>query len=80
VGTKVGGMLETILHGRTGLLVEPERPDLLANAVLTVLSDREMASRMGVVGRARAVEQFSWRARANRLLSAYRMVSKTGRA
>jgi glycosyltransferase involved in cell wall biosynthesis len=80
VGTKVGGMLETILDGQTGLLVEPERPDLLANAVVTLLSDRETASRMGAMGRARAVEHFSWRARADRLLSAYRMVSKTGRA
>jgi glycosyltransferase involved in cell wall biosynthesis len=80
VGTKVGGMLETILDGQTGLLVEPERPDLLANAVVPLLSDRETASRMGAMGRARAVEHFSWRARADRLLSAYRMVSKTGRA
>lgn len=74
VGTKVGGMLETILDGETGLLVEPERPDLLADAVVSLLNDAETAREMGTKGRARAVEHFSWRARAERLLSAYRMV------
>lgn len=74
VGTKVGGMLETILNGETGLLVEPERPDLLAEAVVSLLNDPEKADRMGGKGRARAVKHFSWRARAERLLSAYRMV------
>lgn len=74
VGTKVGGMLETIVNGQTGLLVDPERPDLLAEAVVSLLNDRETAVWMGANGRTRAVERFSWRARADRLLSAYRMV------
>lgn len=80
VGTKVGGMLETIIDGQTGLLVEPERPDLLAAAVVSLLGDRETADRMGAKGRTRAVEHFSWRARADRLLSVYRMVLNEGHA
>ncbi|MDG4553138.1 MAG: glycosyltransferase family 4 protein [Candidatus Competibacter sp.] len=74
VGTKVGGMLETILNGETGLLVEPERPDLLADAIVSLLKDTETAQTMGANGRSRAVEHFSWRARVDRLLSAYRLV------
>jgi glycosyltransferase involved in cell wall biosynthesis len=74
VGTKVGGMLETVLDGETGLLVEPERPDLLADAVMSLLEDPNLARRMGTRGRARAVQHFSWRARSDRLLAAYRKV------
>lgn len=74
VGTKVGGMLETVVDGETGLLVEPERPDLLAEAVISLLENPEAAYAMGVKGRSRAVERFSWRARADRLLSVYQMV------
>lgn len=74
VGTKVGGMRETIRDGETGLLIEPERPDSLAEAVVSLLNNPETARRMGNKGRVRAVEHFSWRARAERLLSAYRMV------
>lgn len=75
VGTKVGGMLETVLDGDTGLLVEPERPDLLAEAMLAVLTDPNKAGQMGAQGRVRAVSQFSWRARAERLVSAYRTLT-----
>jgi glycosyltransferase involved in cell wall biosynthesis len=74
VGTKIGGMLETVLDGETGLLVEPERPDLLSDAVVSLLEDADRAKRMGIRGRAQAVEHFSWRARAERLLSAYRKI------
>ena len=76
VGTKVGGMLETIHDRETGFLVEPERPDLLADAIVSLLSDPHTSGQMGSKGRARAVEHFSWRARAERLLTAYRMVLK----
>ena len=74
VGTRIGGMLETVLDGETGLLVEPERPDLLADAILSLLREPGRAATMGAKGRARAVERFSWRARAERLLSAYERV------
>jgi glycosyltransferase involved in cell wall biosynthesis len=74
VGTKVGGMLETVLDGHTGLLVEPERPDLLAEAVVSLLEDPERAARMGAKARVRVVERFSWRSRSDRLLAAYRKI------
>lgn len=80
VGTKIGGMLETVLDGETGLLVEPERPDLLAETVISLLKDPETAQVIGAKGRTRAVEHFSWRARADRLLSAYRIVLDRGYA
>jgi glycosyltransferase involved in cell wall biosynthesis len=78
VGTKVGGMLETIVDGDTGLLVEPERPDLLAEAIVSVLQDPGLSRTMGEKGRVRAVEHFSWRARADRLITAYQTILNRG--
>ncbi len=49
VATRVGGLADTVDDGRTGLLVEPGRPDLLAAAVLEVLSRRD---EMGAAARA----------------------------
>lgn len=80
VGTRVGGMLETVLDRETGLLVEPERADLLAEAVVSLLEDPGWAKQMAIKGRARAVELFSWRARSDRLLSAYRKLLHQDRA
>lgn len=71
IGTRIGGMKETIIDGETGLQVDPERPDLLAQAIVSVLENRDKAGSMGRAGRQRAVEQFSWRARAVRLRRLY---------
>lgn len=71
VGTRVGGMRETILDGRTGLLVEPEAPQELASALASLLLDEGRARAMGAAGRRRAVEHYSWQARAERLTELY---------
>lgn len=72
VATRVGGMAETVVDGETGLLVEPEQPERLADAMVAILTDPERARRMGRVGRERAVANYSWSARAGRLLDIYR--------
>jgi glycosyltransferase involved in cell wall biosynthesis len=80
VGTRVGGMCESIVNGHTGMLVEPERPSELAAALIHVLADQARAREMGRQGRARAVEQFSWKARADRLMAVYRRLDEQPRA
>lgn len=80
VGTRVGGMVETVADGETGLLVEPERPELLAEAIVSLLQDDERRRMLGARGRRRAVGQFSWGAQSDRLLSIYRNVLDQERA
>jgi glycosyltransferase involved in cell wall biosynthesis len=75
VATKVGGMLETVVHGQTGLLVEPEQPEPLAQAMIDILADRERAASQGAAGRQRAEAQFSWAARGRRMAEVYRQLS-----
>lgn len=71
VGTRIGGMCESIAHGSTGILVEAEAPGELARALVSVLGDPARAAAMGRAGRKRAVELYSWEARARRLLAVY---------
>jgi glycosyltransferase involved in cell wall biosynthesis len=58
VATDIRGCREEVVHGKTGLLVPPKRPDLLASAIISVISDAPTADRMGELGRERAVEWF----------------------
>ncbi len=74
VGTRIGGMCESIVNGTTGVLVEAEEPAELAQALITVLEDPTRARNMGREGRKRAAEHFSWEARAKRLMNVYRSV------
>jgi glycosyltransferase involved in cell wall biosynthesis len=72
VGANIGGMQETILHGVTGFHVESDAPDALVAAINRLFADESLATRMGANGRERATTQFTWAARAGRLLELYR--------
>lgn len=47
VGTRVGGLPDVIEDEGTGLLVEPYDPNALARAINRILSDSDLAERMG---------------------------------
>lgn len=51
VATRVGGIPELVEHGVNGLLVEPNDPDALAEALLAVLENADMAAHLGRQGR-----------------------------
>jgi glycosyltransferase involved in cell wall biosynthesis len=51
VGSRVGGIPDVVADGETGVLVPPEDVDALAAALVSVLSDRALAERLGTEGR-----------------------------
>jgi alpha-maltose-1-phosphate synthase len=71
VASAVGGILEVVEDGRTGLLVEPGRPDDLAAAIGRLLADPAQGRAMGRAGRARVEAQFSWASVAARTRDVY---------
>jgi glycosyltransferase involved in cell wall biosynthesis len=42
VATRVSGLAEVVRHGTTGVLVEPEQPQALADAVINLLADAHL--------------------------------------
>lgn len=49
IGTRVGGIPDLVDDGRNGLLIEPGSTAALADALLRLLGDRELARRLGEV-------------------------------
>ncbi len=61
VAAAVDGVPEVIEEKRTGLLVPPKIPQLLADAVIRLLEDRELAGRLGERARATVPLRFPLR-------------------
>jgi len=59
VATSVGVIPELVDDGTSGLLVDPDDPDGLGRALVTILEDRELADQMGREGRRLARERVS---------------------
>jgi glycosyltransferase involved in cell wall biosynthesis len=51
VASRVGGLVEFVQDGRSGILVPPGDPSALENALRAVACDRELAERLGAEGR-----------------------------
>ncbi len=59
VATNVGGNLEAIEDGKSGILVPAKSADALAGAVISLLADPEKAGRLGMAAKRRARALFS---------------------
>ncbi len=60
VGTSVGGISDVLIHDVTGLAVEPDQPEALADAIERLLGDEALRQRLGAAARQHALSQFSW--------------------
>lgn len=61
-----GGATDAVVHGETGLLVDPLDHVAVADALVALLSDHDLACRLARGGRAHA-ERFTWEAAAQRV-------------
>ena len=61
VATRVGGTPEAVVDGVTGILVSPADSAALADAIVHLLSNPELAAHLGCAARARIADHFSVR-------------------
>jgi glycosyltransferase involved in cell wall biosynthesis len=71
IGSAVGGIVDTVVDGQTGLHVPPRRPDLVADALAALLPDVERRTAFGRAAAARARGRYSWDRVASLTLQAY---------
>jgi phosphatidylinositol alpha-1,6-mannosyltransferase len=62
-----GGAPEAVKPGETGLVVDPTTPGPLAEAIVSLLLDRERANRMGRAGAEWVHREWTWERMADRL-------------
>lgn len=68
IGSRTGGVPEAIQNNVTGILVAPDNPTMLADAIKTLLHEQALRVRLGQNGKQFALEQCQWSQRAQVLL------------
>jgi glycosyltransferase involved in cell wall biosynthesis len=71
VATRVGGLLDLVVDGETGIVVPPRDPAALRSALERLLADPDLRRKLGSAGRDRARTHFSWERVTDATLAAY---------
>src|SRR5207302_11303380 len=71
VAGAVGGLLDLVVDGETGLLVPPRDVGALRAALEHLLGDRELRQRLGAAARERILKHFSWPTVTDATIAAY---------
>lgn len=69
VAGRSGGVPDAVLHGQTGLLVDPYSPVEATEAILYLLCNPDQAKRLGETGKKRALTEFTGKVAAEKLLA-----------
>jgi hypothetical protein len=79
IGTNVDGIPEAILDQMTGVLVPPESPTDLAQALVRLIADEPMRTRMGLAAQKRARADFTIAKSADSMIAAFREIRERRR-
>lgn len=71
VATAVGGIREIIQNGVTGILVEPDNPHAMSEAMQAVLENEELRDRLAINGYESVKRHFQWEIAGTRYESAF---------
>ena len=78
VTSRSGTVPETVINGTTGLVVEKNNVEELAQALLLLLQDDERREAMGRAGRRRVMRHFTWDAIAEGMRKRYETLVRAG--
>ena len=71
IATKIDGIPEIIYDGYSGILVQVDDPDALAQALIKLYHDSEFRSRLGACGREQVSKDYTWHVIALRYLRVF---------
>ncbi len=78
VASAVNAVPDVVLPGETGLLVPPQRPDLMASAIAYLLDSPAAAARMAAAARGRLAGRYAETALRDALAAAYAPATRAG--
>lgn len=75
VATRVGGIPEVLIHGKTGILVAPNQPRQLASAIRQLLENETLRQQLADAGAAWVTEKCDWSISGEQFAKIYQKLS-----
>ena len=75
IASNIGGPAEINQNQKTGLLVPPAQPTILATKILELLDNETKMKKMGINARKTAIEKYSWEKISEKYHSLYRTLT-----
>ncbi len=76
IATKVAGFQEVVRDGETGILVDVDDAQAMADAMKKLYDDKELREQYGKAGRKRVQNLYNWNENVDEMITLYRNVSK----
>jgi glycosyltransferase involved in cell wall biosynthesis len=71
-----GGLIELVTHNKTGIIVEPENINLIADEVIRLVDDPALVEKMGLNAEKRIIEKHTYEHEAKNYESIYQELIK----
>ena len=68
IGGRSGGAVEAVEQGVNGLLVDPNSINEIAQALISLLTNKDKAQSLGEQGRKRVFEKFNWKEQSKKII------------
>jgi glycosyltransferase involved in cell wall biosynthesis len=79
IAVNIGGSKEQVIDGETGFIIEPNKPEILAEKILYLYENPEIAKKMGEAGYKRVTTKFTMEKYVNEHLNLYSRYVKSNR-
>ena len=74
IASNISANAESVENGKNGFLIPLRNPDAIASSILQVFRDDSLRKKQGEYSRQRALSEFSWAQRTNRLVGFYKSI------
>lgn len=74
IASRFGGIPEIVIHGETGLLIEPNNVEGFGKAIISLVEDEDVRIEMGLRGRMKAEAKFDWRVSVRNMIKIYNQI------
>ena len=72
ITSNIGGLTEVNLHNKTGIVIRPNKPYELADAIQKLYENKKMRHDLGLNAKKRVIEKFNWEDNVSDMINIYK--------